>query len=151
MHAVRLLRGRLEIRISKSHVTDATRLLSRLFVASPLFKSATMVYIPQKPLSNATNICPGFGGCFPTPPQDAGCKRRISQRDETPTKRLRIMDQAADESEEDGDIDMGLFDVANCKTRRYTMFNRLKATSFRSPFVAAPNIRTQFSFTRAFF
>jgi len=102
-----------------------------------------MAYVPQKPLSNATNVCSDNRICLPTPPQDVGCKRKIPQLDETSTKRLKIVDQAENDSDDDSDIEMEPVDVLNTRTRRHTMFNLLKTASFRPPTVAAPTIRTQ--------
>ena len=114
----------------------------RVVVLQDLQIPTTMAYVPQKPLSNATNVCPDIRACLPTPPQDVGCKRKISQLDETPTKRLRITGQAANDSDDDGDIEMEPVEILNSRTRRHTMFNLLKSASFRPPTVTAPTIRT---------
>ncbi|KAI6151826.1 WD40-repeat-containing domain protein [Pisolithus tinctorius] len=89
---------------------------------------------PCRPLSNATNIDPasrvGFAtAVLPTPPQDVGCKRRIAQPDDTPSKRPRVV--TAQNTEDD--VDMGGVEVVNSRTRRQTMFNLLTTASFRSP------------------
>ncbi|KAI6047092.1 WD40-repeat-containing domain protein [Pisolithus marmoratus] len=102
---------------------------------------------PCRPLSDATNVHPDSrAGCFtaaalPTPPQDVGCKRRIAQPDETPSKRHRVaIDQITEGFCEGSNVDMEDVEVVNSRTRRQTMLSLLGTASFRSPTVPARTI-----------
>lgn len=102
---------------------------------------------PCRPLSNTTNVDPGCRGNFcaiaalPTPPQDAGCKRRIAQLDETPSKRPKVVTApTAEDFCEGGDVDMGVFGIVNNKTCRHTMLHLLRTASLHPPNVPARTI-----------